>query len=311
MSTALQSYVDEINAKGIPCIGNVVFYSATEATRISYEDMVTRLTDNNLEAFLPGKPRDNGAWLRTTQGIERRKQRIGTTDHYENILVRKVYHSEGAIEKHVVVEIVDANDRRLDYKPVVQMQYLPVGHEFTVAPLGFPIHDRALALAGEAKEAYDYWKGHLHSDAVRDVMSWVIGSTHALTIRPSGGVFFILDDFTGRLQHLMDAVDGIPGISLNAVPLINSADQREMLKRAFESETVGEMIKITGSIRDMLKDPTAKVPRSEADRIVNQVIAIREKATAYENLLGNTLAAAGLHESALKQAISQMQWRTA
>lgn len=311
MSTALQSYTDDIKRSGVPVLGNILWYSVEDVTRISHEAMAKRLEDAGLGDFIPGKPRDDDAFLRVTSKIARKREPIPGTDQFENILVRKVSHSKGAIEKQIVVETVDAENHQLSYGAKVQLQYLPMGGEFTVRPMGWDEHGRAMALAREAQANFQFWKGHLHSDSLRSIVSSVIHSTNALAIRKTGGVFFVLDSHTDRIEALLRAVDGIAGVTVDPVPLIDSSNQREMLKRAFESETVGEMTKITSEIKALTTDPTAKIPKAEADRITSRIAVVKAKAAEYEELLGNALGAAGLHEESLKRALMQMQWRTA
>lgn len=308
MSSTLQTYLDDIRQSGVPVLGNILFYSVVEATRISHEDFTTRLKAADLGEFVPNVPRDDNTFLRVTSKIARNRDPIDGTDEFENILVRKVAHEKGSIVKHVVAERVDSGNRRLSHQAVVELEYHPTGSEFTVTALGEHEHARAMGLAREAQTNFNYWKGMLHSDTVRNVVHSVIQSTHALTVRPTGGVFFVLDTHTPTIDSLLQAIAGLPGVTVSPIPLIDGSDQREMLRAAYQEETVGEVIKITTEMNELLKgDP---VTPGVANAFIDRITGVKSKVAEYEELLGNSLGAAEIHLQAMMGAQGRLAWHT-
>ncbi len=308
MSPTLQSYLDDIRKSGVPVLGNILFYSVEEITRISHADMVERLELHGLGNFIPGVPRDDDTFLRVTSKIARKREPIGTTGEYENILVRKVRHEKGSIVKHIVAERVDAQNKRLSFDPVVELEFHPIGGDFTVTFLGDFPHARAMNLAREAQTSFGFWKGMLHSDSVRNVISRVIHSTHALSVRPTGGVFFVLDSHTPAVEAVLGAVRGLAGVNITPIPLIDGSDQREMLRAAYQEETVGEVIKITTEMNALLQGEP--VTPGVANAFVERISGVKAKVAEYEELLGNSLGAAEIHLQAMQGAQGRLAWHT-
>lgn len=298
-STTLTQYTDKVTTDSFATCGELVWYSVTEAARIKHDALEARLTSVGLESFTPGAPRDDDTFLRVTSAAQRKREPMpGDESKFQNFLVRKVAHSKETIIKQIVVETVDAGNKRLDFKPVIQLEFIK--GDIVKSIIGHPTNARADEIADEAIANYHHWRGHLSSDAIRTVINRTILGAHATVVRPTGGVYFVLKHNTEVVGRLQDAVRGIEGTTVHTVPLVDTDDQLEMVRRAFIDESVGELDRLTREMNELSQGGQITSKRfAELTKRVNDVIA---KTDEYEKLIGSTAAATDLRLAACQSA---------
>lgn len=297
----LNDYEHRINDTSIPILGSLCWYAVQARCKVSHDDFAQRLSTEGLDRHTPAKPRDDDTFLRVTSDIERKREPVpGHEDVFENFLVRKVVHSKGHVIKHIVVERVDGENKRLAYKPVVELEFIEAGGEFVITPIGWPVNPRALELAHTARDEYHAWRGSLPPNSVRTVINNVIADAGATLVKPTGGIYFLLGHRLDQLRALERVFTGIEGVFVHGVPLIDEQDQREMLRQAFIDETVGEMAKLTEEMNELTA--AGKVTSKRFAALNTRIEAIKAKTAEYSNILEVSSETTNLRMQALEAA---------
>lgn len=291
--------------------GHVAYYEVTESTKIAHDQFVQRLEALDLGAYTPDPPRDDDAFSRVTSAVQRKREPVpGRTDQFANFLVRKVRHSRGDIVKQIVIEIVDAQNKRLTFTPAIEMQFSAQGSRFSVTPLidvGDPGEKQAWDLAMEARSQFFAWRGHLNSDAIRRFINRVIVGSSATILK--AGLYFIPTHRMDTIQKMQEAIAGINGVLVHTIPLVDTEDQRAMVRRAFQTESIGQAQRLTSQINDLLV--TGDIDAKTAARLQDEARTLANKAAEYQHLLEGSLGGAELHLAALESARKKLVWAAA
>lgn len=316
--SSFDTYMKSVTDKPTAYIGELVWYAVQNTTRISHTDFVQNLTAAGLDAYTPKPPRDDDTFARVTSDIARKREPVpGQTDVFENFLVRKVRHENGNIIKHIVVETVDAGNKRLQYgdqtssnPAAVELDFhsanAGAAGEFSINPLGWPTNDRAVQLAREARDSFLHWRGHVHADTVRTFINKVVTRANATLVKTTGGIYFVTNANTHQLDRLDAAIHGITGVQVHRVPLVDTTNQREMVREAFVNETVGEVNRLTREMNELLEGEEITPERFNAYQ--RQIAELKAKTKEYEDLLGSNLEAAELHLTSLEKARGRLMW---
>lgn len=297
----LNDYEHRINDTSIPILGSLCWYAVQARCKVSHDDFAQRLSAEGLDRHIPAKPRDDDTFLRVTSDIERKREPVpGHEDVFENFLVRKVVHSKGHVVKQIVVEKVDGENKRLDYRPVVELEFITAGGEFVITPMGWPVNPRALELAHTARDEYHAWRGSLPPNSVRTAINNVIVDAGATLVKPTGGIYFLLGHRLGQLRAMERVLAGIDGAFVHGVPLIDEQDQREMLRQAFIDESIGEMMKLTEEMNELAAGE--KITGKRFTALNAKLEAIKAKAAEYSGILEVSTETTELRMQALEAA---------
>jgi hypothetical protein len=297
----LDDYEHRINDTSIPILGSLCWYAVQARCKVSHDEFARRLSAEGLDRHIPAKPRDDDTFLRVTSDIERKREPVpGHEDVFENFLVRKVVHSKGHVIKQIVVEKVDGENKRLDYRPVVELEFITAGGEFVITPMGWPTNPRALELAQTARDEYHAWRGSLPPNSVRTAINNVIVDAGATLVKPTGGIYFLLGHRLDQLRALERVLAGIEGAFVHGVPLIDETDQREMLRQAFIDESVGEMMRLTEEMNELAAGD--KITGKRFTALNARMEAIKAKAAEYSGVLEVSSETTELRMQALEAA---------
>lgn len=310
--SSFQTYMSNAQSDPTVWLGELVWYSVTHTTRIPHADLVQRIEGQGLELYTPAEPREDDTFLRVTSAVERKREPVPNSDTFENFLVRKVSHSKGSVVKNIVVETVDSKNRRLDHESKVQLEFSSVNNgangDFTVTPMGWPNHERAIKLAEEAQAAFAHWRGQAHADMLRTFINRVVVSANATLVKPTGGIYFVTQASTERLRQLERTVHDIAGVEVHTVPLVDTPAQRELVIQHFLTDTVAEVDRLTREMNAALAGEKISAERFNAYQ--RQIRELQAKTKEYEELLGVSAATADLHLQSLEKARGKLMWHT-
>ena len=95
-------------------LGWVAWYGISDP-EVKYDDLKQKVTDLGLDVdALPAPLRAGDSFKRACRYAEQKK--LPYSDLFVNIMIRSVSQDKETIERHLVVEIVDAEGRRLEYE---------------------------------------------------------------------------------------------------------------------------------------------------------------------------------------------------
>lgn len=294
----------------IEYLGCLLWSTVSDVLKIPVDDLKTALTDLGLEKFMPRKINPRDAFRRVTKLMEVRKAPYGK-DIYTNLLVRDVKFEEGGVVRQLVREVVDGENVRLAYEPVLQLE-IGEGDRLSITPLVSLLtpaeQEAAQRLPRLHEEACNYYDG----THIRYMLWLMLVACNPISVRPTGGVYFIPQkyaDTVGAIKELSKRLNKYEGnVRMWSIPVIDAAEHREMLEESLEEQVLGGSTSIINEMKNLMETPeasfTARTAKSYADRIRK----LKDLVTEYEDMLETqaTKARANL-ELARLQAIKLME----
>lgn len=310
--TNLDSYTAGVAATHTPILGNVLWYHVT-GVLIPHADMVSAFEGSPLEGELPPKPRDGDCFKRLCSKAERRKVETDDPNILKNVLIRQVSTPvEDLIIRRIVVEEVTPSNRRIDFRQVLDVQFDRRTSYISVRPVtdsqGLTINDPiAIDVARQIQNQFAVEKGCLNSYAIREWIRHRIAALGATIVRPGGGVYFTAADHEDTVKKLEAFVESLPGgSSFHYLPLIDTDKQREMLKAAFESESVGEIDALIAEIGDILGDPDKKITQDAFVKLAERHQFLMNKVDDYSGLLKTNLDEVDVRLAMFKKGMDRL-----
>lgn len=290
-------------------LGLGVGYRVADAVRISHADLRKKLKKLGLEEFMPREPRDDDVFRRVATSHQRKRVPTATSGVFENYLIRDVGRAGGSVVKQIVVEQVDAANKRLAYEPAVQLEFTTGGPggviDTTVLPTSI---DTAQAenLAELIELDYQSERGHLNGYAIREMIRKILNGSSALPFL-TGGVYFIQPHFTPQVEAL-EALK-IPGAEVHSFPIIDDTKQRAMLRKSIEAETNDEMDRMLKEIEELQAGDEITADRyAQLTDWRNSVLSKgKDYAEMLDETLGNTEFRMKMVNSALRKLFDHIK----
>jgi hypothetical protein len=239
----------------------------------------------------PLTPRD--AFRRATDKLAKKGIELadGTT---LNLLVRSIRNSGEHLVRHLVREIVDANNRRLEYTAII---------EFTIDHGGMPANRRICPSLKPAEvPSLTEFAGYFHQETsgysarfIRLVIQDFLKSVQALTVRPSGGVYFIpafhwtqVEALKRFILDLAQYQESGPSRAFT-VPIVSDAEQREMVEISLQDQVEKASQEMMREAKTIITTATKKGKSIGTERFKTFVRHSREMAdlaNTYRAFLG-------------------------
>lgn len=229
-------------AAGVPddqLLGFISWYSITSPKK-THEEIVDLVTSLDLDPFIiPNAPRLGDAFKRACRYSEKKGIPVPLTANSANILIRSVSTTQTEVERHMVLEEVDAQGKRLTYDVVAHLKFNREKNVFNIEQkaLKTPYAEIVQAAIGEFNENFDDAAKYIDAQVIRRMIREQLDLMSAIGVRRQGSVYFYpitQKDRGEALERFCTALGD--GCSFHNLPLVNTGKQREMIKFAFESE---------------------------------------------------------------------------
>jgi hypothetical protein len=256
--------VQKENHEGV--IGNLVWWSI-QNHHITRDQLKQKLVESGLgEGWLPNEIRPADAFRRATKEVECRKKETSKPGVFKNYLVREVYYDKKMVQRNIVIETVDQNGRRLDYEG--QAAILILDKEADQLKIGV-ILPEVEELVKEAGNLYDLYKSHYPAQAVRVMVSNILKSMSPTPVRPSGGVYFVPQNFQSELTKLIRFVNSLKKAEAYKIPLIDTMDNRNLINKKLREHLEGILHQCQTALQSDLKKSQVKETIEEAKRVIS------------------------------------------
>jgi len=131
---------------------------------------------------------------------------------------------------------------------------------------------------------YDIFKSHHDSRAIRSMIYNILSSLAPVSVRPSGGIYFIPIQHEETLRKLVDFISLLVGESEGwMIPVIDRNDMRDMVK-----EKLSDQLKTTiRSLKKSITDDNASV--GKINNSIDDAKQIIRNFGSYQETLGSEL----------------------
>lgn len=262
MSNAFTNYVTAVNEKYDEnmFLGYLVWYTVSNQAQILHSDFVATVVenlDNFVDIRLPPAPRQVDVFKRACTENQRRNQPATDDDHTSTeYMIRDVSAKSTEIVRILVRESRDSEGEQLDYDELVKLRFLRKPEKITIEAIE-PMWEKdqiAAEIVDSVKAYFKSQTGILTAFAIRKYIRDLIhAEVYGISVKDSGGVYFVGSKYANIVAILCGIIDGLNGSSFQMVPIVDDSKQREMLKAAFEEDSIGEIDKLIGKMTDILK----------------------------------------------------------
>jgi len=287
-STAIQG-----NGNNIPVIGHLTWYSLAEQM-YSREDIRQGLINSGLdEHWLPPVIRLPDAFRRATSAVECRRVSDQEGKHY-NYLIREVAYDATFIQRNIVMETVDRAGKRLEYNP--EAAILTLDKEQGTINIQV-LSKNAEDITKEALRLFELFKNHYNSQMVRGMIHRIHNSLAPISVKPSGGIYFIPIRFESTLKSLCHFIQGLDNGFSHSIKVINDAESRDMVRDNLLAHLKG----IYGGCHNSLKED---VPKGKIKAILEGAKNAINDFKEYEVLLSDEVNNMQTYIELIKQQVS-------
>lgn len=323
---AMSNYVDAIaNLPEEAFLGSLLYFTITEAD-VNLEQAKQDLVSAGLRiGGLRKNLRPVDAFRKATKEFEHKFKPIN--DVKSELMVRSVGEDGEQAYRHLVLERAvtqKGKKRRLFYEKVGEVTFTRgtkkngeyEGHSVearrTTAHLSEPLtkdEDTWLdAKLNEFQARYQHMLEHMDSHAVRTFVREYIYDLSGTCVKESGGLYFIKQEHVDEINKLRDWVKSI-GSEFHTMPLLNLAEQKQMILEAFEDETIKEVDRLVGEVAKILANPDRQIEEKTFDDYALRAAELSAKVTEYNNMLGARADRAAIEISAYSQQVMSLASR--
>lgn len=291
-------------------LGKLAWYTVPESVEYDFVKFGELVTKHGPPVSINRAPTPSDIFLRACTYVAGKKQKLPQSDGtYANYLIRKVGSDEDFVVKNVVREIVDEENHRLDLQVIGELRF----HKRLYTIEGKPVltDTEFPQLVIEVKKYYIAKANLLTAYTIREGYRRALeGPMRSISVRTAGGVYFVPPSQSDALRGLEALSADIPGISFHVLPLLDDGNQREMLKAAFERDSVGELAKLMADVNTVL-DEKGELTEKQMTAFQVRYTELRTRTKDYSELLddalGNAAASLTLTKEVIKNALTKVK----
>lgn len=267
----------------------------------------------------PINPAD--AFRRVSKGVEQKRLPYGDESEQKtlNILVRDVKNTDSYIYRQIVREVVDSQNRVLEYAPEVEVVYERASKSILINNIHKDESGRLLPLTEHVEAAvrtilneFDREAHHYNGNHVRGVLRRAFTESSGIPLKDSGGLYFIPRQHMGIVRNLKDFAYYLRAegyrLNLTDLPVIDSADRRDMvldaMKERMRDQHISLMARISKTKKEM--DEGRHIPPSVIAGFLKDVQDARKVTADFEELLETSLNEIKDTFSLLEEMVKQL-----
>lgn len=229
------------NSQSESLFGRLCWYTVHDR-EISINELKEHYNIVGLPAeFLPKPVRPIDAFRRATTELEATRIPCGN-NYFLNILVREVKTDFKVVIRHIVKELLDSKNVRLQYSVTGEIVFERETNK--IYTRAFTDDTIIKDLLIKAEELYNKYKESYDGSHIRRLVRDILYRLNPVIVRPSGGVYFVPEKHAETLLKLKKLIQMI-GSEFFVIPLINDAETRDMILKKYIDQVTEQIIEIS------------------------------------------------------------------
>lgn len=242
-------------------VGSLLWFTVTKRARVTPSDVEQRFIAHNLDSrYIPSLIAPANAFRKAT-GPEAREHGYRLHDgHDAKALLRQLPSDRETMTRVVVRERIDATGKMLDHLEVGRIVFYKAARGATAGSerVRFTLHDDRLQdgeradleqYLNKVNADYETYKNYLYDQPLRQMVREYVEGLNAVSVRPSGGLYFIHRSRWEEVRRLQALVQGLhDDCTMVLAPLPDLPEMREMLVEAFQDEIVDDVTRLVEEI---------------------------------------------------------------
>jgi hypothetical protein len=263
------------------------------------EDLLEIVRKSGLEdGFMPPPIRVPDAFRRATKAIECRREAGDKVVH--KFLVREVVSDKERVVRRIVREIINSKNEDLDYEKEEAVLVLDKETELMSYS---SINQESEALAAEAARLFEIYKSNYDGRALRSMVLNVIKSMAPITMRSSGGVYFIPAKFHERLHALQEFLKNLGKAEGHVIPMINTKENLELVRK----EAVKTVQNTFSKLQQAVSNP--ETPSNEISNLICETEVTLHVVEEYREVLMQDLSNFDKSVLAMQKMLKELKGR--
>jgi len=267
-------------------LGALVWYTiqlAATATRDELRDAVR--TAGLPEALLP-KP------IPVSDALRRAVKDLGTIPDEKNDrdeVVRLLIREAPTVDKdHLTYRLVretgEAGRKNLAYRELASIDLDKRTGSLVVTHLALELTPGEDAVLDKLGAQYRFDREHYDSEMVRHIARGALKGTDPITVRPSGGIYFIGQAHLSRVEQVRTFLRQFTvGTRLYSVPVLNEVDNRTMVSDHVEEQVKVESVRVVEDLKKLLQ--AERRSEVQVQGALRSLRGLAEMTERYEDLL--------------------------
>lgn len=286
-------------------LGRILWFTVSDM-KVSAEQLQQAFINAGIdENHLPKPISPRDAFRRATKTAEAKRIDMGK-GKYLNLMVREVKMEKDEIVRQLVREIVDSKNVRLDYKPIANM--ILEDESYRCEELSTTNNEEFTALL-KVENEFENCKNNYNGRHVRELVTNILYTCKPVGVRPSGGVYFVPEEYATTVTALSDLVQELASYSITiersrlwSIPVIDAQEHRVMVTESLEDQVKSDSKSLIAEMVKILKGER-KITQRTAEQYINRVKELKSKVAEYEDMLNTeVLSAQSAMDIALQQA---------
>lgn len=276
-------------------VGVLAWFTVTKRARVTVADVEQRFSDLGLDPrYIPALIAPANAFRKATGPEASRRSYRLADGHEANILLRSLPSDRETMTRVVVRERVDKAGKSLDHLEVGRITFYKATRAGGAERVRYTLHDDRLQdgeradlemVCNDVNAEYDLYKTYLYDQPLRQMVREYVMGLNAVSVRPSGGLYFLHRSRWDEVRRLTQLVEGLhEGCTFVTSPLIDLPEMREMLVEAFQDEIVDEVTKLVEEV-NAKRASGAKITTDLIQRYSTAVRLIASRAEEHTRVL--------------------------
>lgn len=255
-TNTFQEYSEHLKNAGVPTLGFLSWFHVPNSAQMPHKEFLKLVETSDAPIKTPQVPKPADVFRRACNSAKILKVRT-KRDTFYNYTMRDAGYDSGFVFRRMVEEEVDGKNHELGFRVLGLATFSKTGvnavysREIDDDDPATPYWDK---MTHQVDEFLANQMLNLPAIAIREAARKGL-EIHLLgtRVRPSGGVYFTNSDKSDKLEALDYVINSVPDASFHILPLVDDSRQREMLKQAFEDESIEETTRMVGEITELLK----------------------------------------------------------
>ncbi len=267
-------------------LGSLLWFTIAEG-RVALENIEDAIRGAGIdEKYLPHARNKRDAFrlaskMGECRGIPFGKKKV-------NLLVRDIKTAGNILVRNLVREVVDSRNIRLKLLPVMRLE-LTEDELLTSSDLVNELLPEERDAAERIREEFNLACVYYNSNTVRSIVQSILGTCAPVSVRPSGGVYFIPDKYSGTVEQLKTMI-GVLNQSCDAhnsiysVPVVDAFEQRELIQDSLEEQVTKEGSDLLEEVRNAIQNGD-NITEFKAKQYMQRAKKLGELVVEYEDAL--------------------------
>ncbi len=256
-----------------------------------------------IEDLTPTPPRNVDGFKRAVSSVRGKQIKIG--ERVWRFMPRSAGHDEDDVYRNITIEELDAEDHVLTYDNAVEFVYnrhrqiISKSEQNKTLDIPAEVQLEIENRVKQVHKAFDELGGYLGPVKIRQMIrNDIEGTMQGIAAKPDGGLYFVFPHHLERLEAIEKLLTDF-GCYFGIIPLVRDDKRRDMMRKAFEDESMASCRRLMQEMKELLDD-NKSVTVKRAQALHKEYLKLQTKLASYSDHLGSAMEETGTALRALQ-----------